>query len=160
MRLTRTYLIVLTVPVIGEFLMAEPARQSDQDKCPCQLISLEIKFPKKQVSAGELVRWQIQFTNKSDRPITFYWKTNPFFEFVTITIRGPRRSQAFIVDSSLFAPISPKEWQAYTLKPGESQVDERAFIENEPGTYIISAEFYYLGIRTKAEPVAVVVLPR
>lgn len=125
-----------------------------------QMIELEINFPKQVVQVDDKVPFTIEFRNtRKLAPITFWWYNHPFFDFVTVRETVPS-GKVFITDSNVYATVRETGYECYTLKPGEKKVQTCFFYAAELGEHLLEAEFHYLGIRVKATPVKIKVVPK
>jgi hypothetical protein len=131
------------------------AKENDE-----KIIELRIVVPKAEVIQGEKFKVTVEFENKYYHPIVFYWYIDGFTDFVTIKITEPN-GKVWVKDWRLSSEVG-LEWHSFTLKPGEKRAREirGELYCTQPGTVTFEAEFKYLGIKTRAEPVKVVVKPK
>jgi hypothetical protein len=131
------------------------AKENDE-----KIIELRIVVPKTEVTQDEKFKVTVEFENKYYHPIVFYWYIDGFTDFVTLIITEPN-GERVVIDRNLSSKL-PLKWHSFTLKPGEKRAREipGELYCTQLGTVTFEAEFKYLGIKTRAEPVKVVVKPK
>jgi len=131
------------------------AKENDE-----KIIELRIVVPKAEVIQDEKFKVTVEFENKYHHPIVFFWRIDGFTDFVTLIITKPN-GERVVLDWRLSSEVG-LEWHSFTLKPGEKRGDvlPGELYCTQPGTVTFEAEFKYLGIKTRAEPVKVVVKPK